>query len=641
MRNPGSPERLRQDGACNEFLDLFEDAPVGYVTLAPTGEVARANARAREILGLAPGTIQEMVFSDLVLPEDRELYFHRVRDIRSGDPLRAFELRLQGPEKTPVCVRLQISPRFDLHGRLRHLRIVFFDITEQKRLEAELRDRREELLLASEAGGIGIWNYDLKEGKTYWNGQLYRLLGLAPRSGPEALDAFFEFIHPEDRQGPLRDTEAIVARGDAFEMEFRVLRAGDGVVRWLATRGRVERDDAGRPLRIRGVNWDITERKAHELSLKESGERFLAVLEHSLDASFRRDLRAERYDYLSPVIEKITGYPPEEMIGMTGAELLALVHPDDRSRVATEVEQAFRAGYGKIEFRFRRKNGAYIWIGDVFTVQKDADGRPRYRTGVARDITDRKRIQRAVVEQGKILAKKLHELERSNAELSEYAYVVSHDLKAPLRAVRNYADFLAEDLGDTLGDAQRECLEGLQKAVSQGEALIRDLLTFSRIGQGLEDAVPIALQALVREACETLRISAEGGQVTVSADCPNRLKASPTLLKVILINLISNGLKFNRSDARKVDIECRPCPDDWVELVVRDNGIGIEERCREQIFRVFQRLHTSSAYHGTGIGLAIVKKAAAKMGGTVRLESTPGEGSTFIVRLPGKPAGSS
>jgi PAS domain S-box-containing protein len=422
-------------------------------------------------------------------------------------------------------------------------------------------------------------------------------------------------------------------------MEFRIVRADDGQVRWLAARGLIERDGGGRPVRMRGVNWDITDRKRGEIALEESRQRFQAVLEHSLDASFRRDLQAERYVYLSPVIEKITGYPPEEIIGMSATELLALVHHEDRTRVAREAELAIRTGCGKIEFRFRRKSGEYVWIGDAFTVQKDADGRPLYRTGVARDITERKRIQRAVVEQGKMLSENLQELERSNAELSEYAYVISHDLKAPLRAVRNYADFLAEDLEGTLDAPQRECLEGLKNAVSQGEHLIRDLLTFFRTGQAFQDVAPIELQALVREACETLGVSLAGGQVAVRSDCPNLLKASPTLLKEILTNLISNGLKFNRSDLRQVDIQCRPCPDDWVELVVRDNGIGIEERYREQIFRVFQRLHPASAYDGNGIGLAIVRKAAAKMGGTVRLESTPGKESTFIVRLPREPAG--
>jgi light-regulated signal transduction histidine kinase (bacteriophytochrome) len=274
-------------------------------------------------------------------------------------------------------------------------------------------------------------------------------------------------------------------------------------------------------------------------------------------------------------------------------------------------------------------------MGDFFSIQKDAGGRPLYRIGVMRDISEQKQNEENLAVQQKKLADKVLELEQSNAELSEYAYVVSHDLKAPLRAIRNYTDFLIEDLQGQLSGEQGTYLEGLKKAVTQGDELIRDLLNFAHIGQAFNKPEAIDLQDLVDEVYQALELC-DGKQVIVRSDCPS-LTADRMLLKLILINLIANGLKFNRSAEKRIELACRAVPGGRVELRVSDNGIGIETQYHVQIFRVFQRLHTDTAYEGTGIGLAIVKKAVAHMGGSVRLESTPRDGSTFIVNLPENP----
>jgi PAS domain S-box-containing protein len=420
-----------------------------------------------------------------------------------------------------------------------------------------------------------------------------------------------------------------------ISLEFRIIRADDGRVRWLAARGRIDRDAAGRPLRLQGVNWDITDRKQTEFELNENRERFRAILEHSLDIAFRRNLQTQRFDYISPVIEQITGYAPDEIGSMTGEDLMGLVHPEDRTRVSAEIEQACRSGQGRLQFRLRKKNGEYLWMGDFFTIQKDADKRPLLRIGVMRDISEQKQTEFKLAEQQRELAEKLLELQQSNEELSEYAYVVSHDLKAPLRAIRNYADFLVEDLKGHLSGEQQTYLEGLKKAVSQGDALIRDLLNFARIGQTREKPEAINLERLVDEVCETLDLG-DDAKVFVPSGCPP-LTADRMLLKLVLINLVGNGLKFNNSGVKRVEVQGRALPAMRVELRVIDNGIGIEDAYREQIFRVFQRLHADSEYEGTGIGLAIAKKAVAHMGGSLRLESCPEEGSTFIVNLPENP----
>ena len=224
------------------------------------------------------------------------------------------------------------------------------------------------------------------------------------------------------------------------------------------------------------------------------------------------------------------------------------------------------------------------------------------------------------------------ELEQANAELSQYAYVVSHDIRAPLRAIHNYADFIREDLGATLDDEQKAYLDGLGRAVQETEELVEDLLELSRIGRQAIPIETIDVGAFLQELVASLDLAPKA-EIVMARDWPT-LDVERVLLRQVFQNLVDNAVKFNDSPSRRVELGWRAIGEDAYEVFVRDNGLGIDPRYHEQIFRVFERLYTRQEYEGTGIGLAIVKKAAGKLGGSVRVESKPGQGSTFFVTLP-------
>jgi signal transduction histidine kinase len=230
------------------------------------------------------------------------------------------------------------------------------------------------------------------------------------------------------------------------------------------------------------------------------------------------------------------------------------------------------------------------------------------------------------------LAKKASDLEEANKELSQYAYAISHDIMTPLRAIHNYADFLKEDLEATLEGDQKMYLKGLVNAVGQGEDLVEDLLALSRISGAAGRIETIDLGRFLHELIDFLDLSADV-EVVLGDDWPS-IDAQPALLRQLFQNLIINAIKFNRSSSRRVEVNWRPVGQERYEFCVRDNGIGIEPRYHEQIFRVFQRLHTREEYEGTGIGLAIVKKATSKLHGSIRIKSELGNGSSFFVILP-------
>ncbi len=226
------------------------------------------------------------------------------------------------------------------------------------------------------------------------------------------------------------------------------------------------------------------------------------------------------------------------------------------------------------------------------------------------------------------------DLRQANEELSQYAYVVSHDLKAPLRAIRNYSDFLREDLEGVLDGDQKEYFDGINRAVGQGDDLINDLLSLSRIESSEKAIESTDIKAFILELAEALNLP-DNVELLLSDDMPV-IVIDKVLLRQIFQNLIGNAVKFNTSSIKRVWIGRSDRGGGNVELFVRDNGIGIESRFLDKIFLIFQRLHTRQEYEGAGIGMSIVKKALDKLGGSIRVESEPGRGSTFFVSVPQK-----
>ncbi len=226
----------------------------------------------------------------------------------------------------------------------------------------------------------------------------------------------------------------------------------------------------------------------------------------------------------------------------------------------------------------------------------------------------------------------IRDLSHLNKELNEFTYVVSHDLKAPLRAIHNYSDFLQKDLKGSLGEEQEMYLEGLGEAVCQSEDFLEDLLQLSRIGRKKITLKSIKLSPFLNTLIEGLALPKET-EVLMEKHWPT-ISAEPTLLRQIFQNLITNALKYNKALKKRIEFGWSEKGKQTLEIFVKDNGIGIDPRFFEKIFMPFQRLHADSEYEGTGIGLATVTKAASKLGWSVRVQSALNQGSTFYLTIP-------
>ena len=337
--------------------------------------------------------------------------------------------------------------------------------------------------------------------------------------------------------------------------------------------------------------------------------------------------------YVDPAFQTVLGFESEEIHNGLD-DWLRKVHPDDVELVRTAVMAHLEGGteHFELEYRMLHQDGSIRWFLTRGSSLRGADNKPYRLIGTNTDITEYKRADEALRLAHLELSRKAADLEAANKELAQYAYVVSHDLKTPLRAVRNYADFLAEDLDHRLDGEQREHLYGLIEAVNEAETLVEDLLELSRVGRKNVPVEPIDLNGFLEDMVASLDIST-GTEIKLAETWPT-IEAQLPLLRQIFQNLIQNGLIFNESVPKRLELGWHESESDQYEFFIRDNGIGIKPQYQEQIFNVFQRLHSHEKYPGTGVGLAIVKKAVEKLQGSVRVESAEGLGSTFFVTLP-------
>jgi PAS domain S-box-containing protein len=298
------------------------------------------------------------------------------------------------------------------------------------------------------------------------------------------------------------------------------------------------------------------------------------------------------------------------------------IAPHEHERVKPIIQRVLETGESSgYEIHSIVKPGPEWFAVRVGSIK--ADNRIVGFTMILTDISDLKQTQAR--------------LEQSNQELESFAYVASHDLQEPLRKIQTFGERLKKVSGETMGPEGLDYLERMQGAASRMRRLIDDLLTFARLSSQAQPFTRVDLESLAREVLGDLETAIERAGATVTLGELPTLEADPTQLRQLLQNLVSNALKFRREDVAPtisiqatVDEQTQQC-----ELRVEDNGIGFEEKYAESIFNVFQRLHgRGSKYEGTGIGLAICRKIAERHGGSIRAQSSPGNGAAFIASLP-------
>lgn len=383
--------------------------------------------------------------------------------------------------------------------------------------------------------------------------------------------------------------------------------------------------DSGGMLTLATV-YDLRARLSAEQALRDSEARMRAVFETAVDAIVTIDEEG-RIERVNRAAERMFGYAEAELAGHNVAVLMPA---PDRDRHDTYLRHYLQTGERRIIGRGRevqavRKDGTVFPV--ELSVAEMLIGGRRMFTGLLRDISQRKlsdtRTERL-----------LSDLRSANEELSSFAYVVSHDLKAPLRAIGSLADWLATDYADRFDDEGREHLRLLMNRVHRMGSLIDGILQYSRVGRSEQALVEVDIKAVLDETLEMLAVPSSV-TVTVDADLP-RIVTEPTRIRQVFSNLVSNAIKYMDKPEGRVHVGFADDGASW-HFSVSDNGSGIESRHFERIFQLFQTLAPRDRIESTGVGLALVRKIVDMAGGRVWVESRPGEGSIFHFTYPKAP----
>ncbi|WP_305824726.1 sensor histidine kinase [Massilia brevitalea] len=372
--------------------------------------------------------------------------------------------------------------------------------------------------------------------------------------------------------------------------------------------------------------YDLRPRLRAEQELRDSEERMRAVFETAVDGIITID-EAGRIERLNRAAERIFGYAEHEL---AGRNIATLMPPLDRERHDGYLRHYLATGERRILGRGRevqglRKDGRRFPM--ELAVAEMRIGERRMFTGQVRDISARKAAE---LENARLL----DGLRVANEELENFAYVVSHDLKAPLRAIGSLADWLSTDYGDRFDDEGREHMRLLIGRVHRMGALIDGILAYSRVGRRASTLQVVDLNEAVAEAVDLLG-PPPAVRVEVQAGLPIVL-AEPTRIRQVFANLVSNAIKYMDKAEGQVTVACTDAGAAW-RFSVADNGPGIEARHFERIFQLFQTLAPRDRVESTGVGLALVKKIVEIAGGRIWVESTPGHGSTFFFTYPKLP----
>ena len=538
------------------------------------------------------------------------------------------EHRIVHPDGSVRWVFDRAYPYFNETGKLIRYVGATLDITGRKEAEAALYEKELRLRLATEAAQIGAFDWNLQTDVNVWTPELERMYGLPVGGFARTGTVWENLVHPEDRAQMARHVQASLETGAPTEGEWRVIWP-DGSVHWLSGRWQAFKNADGAPLRMTGVHIDITERKQAEEALRESetlrrtNAYTRSLIEASLDPLVTID-RSGKLTDVNRAAEKATGLARPALIGTEYCEYFT-----EPKKAHAAYERAFHEGLIQdCELEIRNRDGHLTPVLYNASVYRDATGEVAGVFAAARDITERKRSEEA-------LARQSADLARSNAELQQFAYVASHDLQEPLRAVASFTKLLSERYHDRLDADANDFIGFAVDGARRAQSLINDLLAYSRVGTRGKPFARTDCERVLLDTLADLAFAIEdaGGQVT--HDPLPVLEADETQLAQLLRNLIGNALKFHGAEAPRVHVSAERIPGAW-RFSVRDHGIGIDSQYAETIFEVFRRLHSSTEFPGTGIGLAIAKKIVERHGGHIWVESQPGAGSTFFFTIPAK-----
>ena len=509
------------------------------------------------------------------------------------------------------------------------------DLTETRRLTAQNETQREQLALVNQSAQAGVWDIEWPQGTAYFSPRYYEMLGYAQIDDAGLPGARSELVHPHDRAAVEAAREAHFNGAQPyFDCEYRLKKA-DATYLWVNGRGLASLDGAGNPVRFTGSIIDITQRRLAQAEIEHQREQLELVIQ-SVQAGVWDENLQDGSVYYSARYREILDFDGGDDLAAHARDP-ARLHPEDRAIVIQARDRSIRdATPMDLEFRLRRRDGGYVWVNARAKASYDASGQAVRFTGAIIDITQRKGAEFALRDAN------LRVLEAAQVK-STFLATMSHEIRTPLNGVIGSAGLL-QDTG--LDAEQQDYVETIRLSGVQLLTLIDDILDYSKIDSGrmeLEDE-PFDIAIVIEDAFELIAERARAKRIELLYDMaamvPRRVYGDITRVRQVLINLVGNAVKFTESGDIYVNCsiaEGDPAGEGALKLrfLVRDTGIGIPAAKLGRLFTAFTQVDASTTrkYGGTGLGLAISQRLVGLMGGEIKVESQPGQGSEFSFTL--------
>jgi PAS domain S-box-containing protein len=651
-------ERTRAEDALRaserEFRETLRHLDEGYYSVTPDGLILDHNLAFNRILGLDVALdMRGRHTPDFWLnPEDRQAYLN---ELMTNGLLRNYLANVKTATGQKVAVLLNSHLEKDEQGGLVRIVGTFSDFTERQRAEEALRESAARYRTLVENIPQKVFVKDREFRWVSINENLARDLGMRPEDVVGKVDAD---LFPKELADKYRaDDTRIMETGKGEELEERYLQEGRET--WVQTRKTPMRNADGEIVGVCGVFADITARKLAEEALLEANERLESrVLERTAELARSKELLAE-----TGRLARVGGWEIDlKKNELSWTDVVYQIHevgPEFRPTVATGIQfyapeavpvitEAVRRGIEDgepwdLELPLITAKGNRLWVRAIGQGYRE-NGVVVRVGGVFHDITARKladdelkkhrdHLEELVNERTAELAKAIQDLERSNKELEQFAYVASHDLQEPLRMVSSYTQLLGQRYEGQLDEKAKKYIDYAVDGAIRMQRLINDLLTYSRVGTRGKPLEPTDAHAVLGEAVVNLAAAIEESGAMITNDDLPTVRTDASQLVQVFQNLLANAIKFRGAEPPRVHVSARDQGREWV-FAVRDNGIGIERQYAARVFVIFQRLHTRQEYPGTGIGLALCKRIVERHGGHIWFESEPGTGSTFFFTVP-------
>lgn len=656
--------KQRAEQSQQQLLTLFEQSPVAIAIVEGDDLTFRmVNSFYRELVDRCPDELIDKPLFDAI-PEAQGQGFDTIlREVmRTGTPSFATEAAAQlsrnGVLET-IYIDFAFQPQRDsASGQVTGVFVIATDVTQQVRSRKRVEDSEDRFRSLIEqapvATGLYVGPNRIIEVANdsilgYW-GKDKGVIGLP------LIEAL-----PELEGQPFMDLlEQVYTSGEPYhEKSARADLVVDGNLQtfFFDYTYKPIRNAQGEIYAVLNMAVDVTEEVHSRRRLEEAQATLRGAVELAGLATWRLDIEQGTIRYSDRFMNWL-GFSENTKVLDDAYNPLPDSH---RQSVADALEAAWQAGsngfYENEHPIINRLTGQMRIIHARAEVQYDSDGKPVFLNGTARDVTQERQqqqeLERQVGERTAQLQELVYDLERSNQNLQQFAYVASHDLQEPLRKIQSFGDLLKTRHGEELGEGL-DYLNRMQVAAKRMSALIKDLLTYSRISTRQEISAPLSLDAVIRHTLTDLELAITDTKAVVDVAPLTTILGDCSQLGQLFQNLISNALKFRRQHpdgtfepphirigvhrvlSQDLPPTIRPARivQAYQRIDVSDNGIGFDQKYADRIFQVFQRLHGKSEFDGTGIGLAICEKVAANHGGAITATSEPGQGATFSLYLP-------